>query len=382
MRAATGIRRLGVCCLLAVIIGLGAPAGGRAQGLPTVDLSTNPWFIGFSELLPPAYMGVNTDSSDICVAGRIECVDRVARRLERQVAELGCDHNAVFSLAYARTTQQVAAMQRADPGFFSDAPWLNHYDAVFADFYFDAWNSWRRTGSAPPAWAMAFRAADRRNASAAGNLLLGLSAHVNRDLPFTLYAIGLVADDGSSRKADHDRVNRILNKVISPLLDEIEARYDPSARVIPGIGSLGDFLEFQALPAWRETAWRNAELLATAPGPAARKLVAATIEQTAAVEATTMLTLTRYLPPLTTSARRDAFCAARAIGRCSRVHATHDRAAGAAGKRQGHAGGEAARRGRLRAPGHRRPAARGPAGGHRPRPPRLRVHAPGRARPG
>ena len=67
--------------------------------------------------------------------------------------------------------------------------------------------------------------------------------------------------------------------MISPLLDEIAARYDPQVRVIPGIGSLGDFLEFQALPAWRETAWRNAELLASAPGPAARKLVAATIEQ-------------------------------------------------------------------------------------------------------
>ena len=79
--------------------------------------------------------------------------------------------------------------------------------------------------------------------------------------------------------------------------------------MIPGIGSLADFLEFQALPAWRETAWRNAALLASAPGPAARKLVAATIEQEAAVEATALLTLTRYLPPLTTSASRDAFCA-------------------------------------------------------------------------
>ena len=157
MRATRGIRRLGVCCLLAVIVGLGSPAGGRAQGLPTVDLSSDPWFVGWSELLPPAYMGVNTDSSDICVAGRIECVDRVARRLERQVAGLGCDHNAVFSLAYARTTQQVAAVQRADPAFFSDTPWLNHYDAVFADFYFDAWNSWQRGGSAPRAWTIAFR---------------------------------------------------------------------------------------------------------------------------------------------------------------------------------------------------------------------------------
>ena len=116
---------------------------GARRGCRPSIYRPDPWFVGWSELLPPAYMGVNTDI-DICVAGRIECVDRVARRLERQVAGLGCDHNAVFSLAYARTTQKVAAVQRADPAFFSDTPWLNHYDAVFADFYFDAWNSWRR----------------------------------------------------------------------------------------------------------------------------------------------------------------------------------------------------------------------------------------------
>jgi hypothetical protein len=316
MRAAirTGIRAtargLALCCLLGVIIGLASPAVGRADGLPTIDLSGDPWFVGWSELLPPTYMGVDTGSADVCVAGRIECVDRVANRLERQVAGLGCDHNAVFSLAYARTTQKVAAVQRANPAFFADTPWLNHYDAVFADFFFSAWNSWQRTASAPPAWAIAFQTADRRNASAAGNLLLGMSAHVNRDLPFTLYAIGLVAPDGTSRKADHDRVNQILNTVLSPLLDEIVARYDPTARVIPGIGSVGDFLEFQALPAWREMAWRNAELLASAPGPAARKAIAATIEQSAVAEATALLALTRYLPPLTTSARRDAYCSA------------------------------------------------------------------------
>ena len=121
MGAATGTRRrgtagrFGLCCLLGLIIGLGSPAVGRADGLPTVDLSSDPWFVGWSELLPPAYMGVNTDSADICVAGRIECVDRVADRLAQQVAVLGCDHNAVFALAYQRTTEKVAAVQRANP---------------------------------------------------------------------------------------------------------------------------------------------------------------------------------------------------------------------------------------------------------------------------
>ena len=302
--------RLLFVLLVGVTLGLSAPAAGRAASLPSVDLSADPWFVGWSQALPPAYLGVDTDSADDCVAGRIACVDRVAARLERQVTTAGCDHNAVFSLAYARTTEKVAAVERGDPAFFSDTPWLNHYDAVFADLYFSAWNAWRASGSLPAAWAIAFRVADRREASAAGNLLLGMSAHVNRDLPFALYAIGLVAPDGTSRKADHDRVNEILDMVITPLIDEIAAKYDPAVRVVPGIGSLGDFLEFQALPAWREEAWRNAERLATAPDAAARALVAASIEQSAADEATALLTLTRYLPPVTTSSSRDAYCAA------------------------------------------------------------------------
>ena len=304
-------RRLGLLALLGAMVGLAMPSAGRAD-LPVVDLSSDPWFIGWSQALPPAYLGMDPDSADPCRAGRIECVDRVASRLERQVAVEGCDHNAVFSLSYARTTEKVAATERVDPDYFLDNHWLNHYDAVFADFYFSAWNAWHTgTGSVPPAWAMAFQAADRREVSGAGNLLLGMSAHVNRDLAFTLYAIGLVAPDGSSRKRDHDAVNHILDTLISPLLDEIAADYDPTARLVPGPSSLTDFLEFHVLPAWREQAWRNAERLATAADATARALVATSIEQAAEQEASALLALTRYLPPLTTPKARDAHCDAQ-----------------------------------------------------------------------
>lgn len=315
MRGATGARParaarlLGLFCALAVVLGLWSPAAGRADVLPTVDLSSDPWFVGWSELFPPAYLGVDTDSSDACVAGQIACVDRVARRLQQQVADLGCNHNAVFSLAYERTTEKVAAFERANPTFFSDTPWLNHYDATFSDMYFSAWNSWQRTGTAPPAWAIAFQTADHRRASAAGNLLLGMSAHVNRDLPFALYAIGLVSPDGTSRKPDHDAVNQILNAVISPLLDEIAAKYDPSVRMVPALPeSLDDFLLFQLLPEWRQEAWDNAVALASAPDAATRAVIANGIEQAAVTKAKALLTLTQYLPPLTTSAARDAYC--------------------------------------------------------------------------
>jgi hypothetical protein len=92
-----GARPLGLVCLVGVIVGLALPAAGRADGLPVVD--PDPWYLSWTSLLPPAYLGVDTDSADDCVAGRIACVDRVARKLDRQISGLGCDHNAVFSLA-------------------------------------------------------------------------------------------------------------------------------------------------------------------------------------------------------------------------------------------------------------------------------------------
>src|SRR3954447_18681596 len=139
-RSAGASGLLGLLCLLGVLFALWSPVAARAGGLPTVDLSSDPWFVGWSALLPPGYLGVDTDSSDACVGGQIKCVDRTARRLERQLSGLGCHHNSIFSLAYARTTEKVAAVERAQPTLFSDTPWLNHYDATFADMYFSAWN--------------------------------------------------------------------------------------------------------------------------------------------------------------------------------------------------------------------------------------------------
>ena len=68
---------------------------------------------------------------------------------------------------------------------------------------------------------------DRAHACS-GDLLLGMNAHVNRDLPFALYSIGLVTPKGSSRKPDHDKVNVFLNSVVEPLFEEAAARYDPT----------------------------------------------------------------------------------------------------------------------------------------------------------
>ena len=106
--------------------------------------------------------------------------------------------------------------------------------------------------------------------TAQGNLSLGINAHIQRDLPFALAAIGLVKPDGSSRKTDHDRVNIFLNRVTDDLYAEIARRFDPTVDDANLPGTADDTGVFQLIPTWREIAWRNAERLVSAPTPEQR----------------------------------------------------------------------------------------------------------------
>jgi hypothetical protein len=279
--------------------------------LPAAAAAEDPPFVGWSALLPGLSLPYDPSSPDDCSAGRVQCVDKTIREMTRRFDALAssCDHNAIFSLTYLRVTEEY---RRTVAGpFFDDTPFVNYEDTLFARYYFAAFDAWAagRIEQVPPAWRVAFDAARTRAVSASGDLLLGINAHVQRDLPLVLYSIGLVRPDGTSRKADHDRVNIILNRVADDIVAEIARRFDPSVDDTALPGGLDGTAVFQILAAWREKAWRNAELLAAAPTPEAREFVAAAIEQDAAMEARAIVTSTAYPPLVGSSGTRDAFCA-------------------------------------------------------------------------
>ena len=269
-----------------------------------------PPYVGWTQLLPGLTTQYEPSSENDCAAGRPHCIDAVIREMTRRFDRLAptCDPDTIFSRAYLRTPEE---FRRAldDTTFFEDPGFVVHEGAVFADYYFRAYDAWHAGSPAPPAWAIAFDAAAGRAVSAMGNALLGMNAHIQRDLPFVFERIGMVKPDGSSRKPDHDRVNQFLNRVSDDLYPEVVRRFDPTFddADLPGT-TADDFLSFQAIPAWRETAWRNAERLVSAPTPAARALVAESIEQYAASQAQAIRLATAY-GPLQSSAARDAYCA-------------------------------------------------------------------------
>ncbi len=272
----------------------------------------DPAYVPWPDLLPGLTTAYDPTSSNLCTAGHVRCVDAVIREMRSRLKPLvrDCDHDAVFALVYLRTTEEYRRTIE-DPDFFVDSAFVNHQVAVFAKLYFDAFDAWHQGNhdKVPPAWRVLFSAAENRDVSGTGNLLLGMSAHVNRDLPLALAEIGLVRPDGSSRKDDHNKVNQFLVRVVQPVIDEVALRFDPAADDAQLDGTtMDETATLQLLFGWREEAWRNAERIALADTPAQKAAVIRSIEDAALAKAELLKAQTAYQAPLSSSAARDAWC--------------------------------------------------------------------------
>ncbi|GAC1435113.1 MAG: hypothetical protein NVSMB51_03840 [Solirubrobacteraceae bacterium] len=266
-------------------------------------------------MLPGLTDAYSASDPNICNSGRNACVASVLREMDSRLAPLesSCSHNAMFALLYDHITRQYYNTVVANPAYFNSNAFVNHEDAVFASYYFRAYDSYAsgNLAAVPQAWQVAFNAARGRQVSGEGNILLGVNAHIRRDLPFVLYHIGLTEPDGSSLKPDHDKVNQILERAFADAITDASAHLDPTVNpnFPPALAGLGYATLFQAVEAWREEAFRNAEALATAPDSAARALISRQIEDNAGASAQVIAAGTAY-GPLASSAARDAYCAA------------------------------------------------------------------------
>lgn len=269
-------------------------------------------YVAWSAYLPGWTQAYVPSSANDCVAGRPACLAQTRKEFGRILKENAqrCTHASVFALAYTRITQTYG-WSRDLPGYYQDEPYMNHMDAVFAKYYTDAYYHYRdgNRSVVPRAWLTAFDAARDKRVSASGDLLLGINAHVNRDLPFVLAAVGLVRPDGQSGKPDFDKADQFLDDSSAAMMAELAARFDPTLDDVDDPLGVAYGTVMQLLTAWRENAWRNAEALVAAPNAAARALVAAAIETEADSVARTVLLTQSYSPPLTSTTTRDAYCA-------------------------------------------------------------------------
>ena len=294
-RARAGVVLLAV---LSTLVALPAPSSGAATQTPGWER--------IEKTLTPA---LDPTSTNPCNRGTVGCIDKALKEMKRRerVLTAGCDHNVMFAYTYRMTT---AAFRAGWPRDFASPAYIAQLDGMFADYYFDAYDAWDSgRGEVPEAWRIAFDAAEARSVSGLGDMLLGINAHISRDLPFVLAEVGLVRPDGSSALADYNLANQVIVDAQNLVLDGAARRFDPEVATvtIPGlfVGE-GGFLALIA--AWRGEAWSRAEQLAAATSPAARQLVVDQIDGVAQARALAIATATAYVPLVSSTNARDRFC--------------------------------------------------------------------------
>jgi hypothetical protein len=282
-----------------IALALAAPAAASQDPNP-------PW----PQLLPPRPVTDTTQPGPVphCRRARMRCIDYNIARMRRLASRLGCDHRAVFATTYLLLTKQIRATLRRDPHYFHDRRWLIYEDTVFANFYFRAFRADERGEPVPPAWQVAFDNARSGDDNAGQDMLLGINAHVQRDMPFVVATVGLRTSKGETRKPDHDVVNNILSDAYEPIVAAIGARYDSLVQISNASWDpVDDIAGLEMVKGWREGVWRNAERLVEARTESERQQVIDSIETNAATWA--HLIADEQVPGY--RAQRDAYCAAQ-----------------------------------------------------------------------
>ena len=265
--------RVGVsCALLALSAGLAAGAAPARASVPN---------LAWTELLPPLPSSTQPQPGPVpnCGTPTLRCIDVEIQRLKRLRDRLGCDHRGVFATTYLVLTQTLKRALVDDPDLFRDPRYLFTEDALFANVYFDTFDAWSAGEPVAAAWRIAFETARSGNVNAAQDMLLGINAHVQNDMPFVLASLGLRTPSGQSRKPDHDAMNQVLNRAYAPVVHAVARRYDDRVTLTNSdLTPVDDLGGLEMVRSWREGVWRNAERLLNARSAAERRWIALQIE--------------------------------------------------------------------------------------------------------
>lgn len=267
------MRGMALAWLLVGVMVVGVPVPAAAQEVPRVP-TTDP----LPPLMPddPA-----VDVSDVCGVDGLVCVRYVEEQLAGWEQRFGCDHRAVFPTVYRLLTRQTRLVLEDDPSFFDDPAGLGFEALAFYELYEDMITAHLAGEGIPDAWQVAMDVAAEGDWSAGHDMLLAINAHVQRDMPFAVARVGLVLPDGTSRKADHDRFNNVLNAAYPTIMREVARRYDPLVGDVESLPVADDTGAQQLVAGWREGVWRNAEALVGSEGTPSYEVVVAEIEANA-----------------------------------------------------------------------------------------------------
>jgi Family of unknown function (DUF5995) len=171
----------------------------------------------------------------------------------RTIARSCNDAAGYFPALYSRVTAQIA--DSIDEGKFEDGERMNVFATEFASRYTRAW---RREIPRPRCWQASWDVADDGNLLIVQQLLLGINAHVNYDLPQAAAGVAREAGDLAGVRKDFDAVNDVLADASVGVLGDLD-RLSHWTSTVAALGG-GRAFNFSLREA-RAQAWSAAERL-------------------------------------------------------------------------------------------------------------------------
>jgi hypothetical protein len=209
--------------------------------------------------------------------------------------EAAHDRRAIFLGCYRLMTSNM--LDAIEAGRFQDAVWVSRLLHRFADYYFDALKLYdQQRPDTPAVWQLAFDATRDEDVMTLQHLLLGVNAHINFDLVFTLVDLlapewtELTDERRAQRHADHTLVNRIIGETVDAVQDQVIDRHSPWYDFVDKLlGPMDEWLTSRLISQWREEVWENAVRYLAAATPEEREALRQRIEQQALQMGSAML---------------------------------------------------------------------------------------------
>jgi hypothetical protein len=205
------------------------------------------------------------------------------------------DLRGLFVMAYIATTDTIA--QWIDRGVFRDNQAMARYVVAFANEYrrsLSRWVAGERVGI-PVAWQQSFDACEERSAGVFRCLMLGINAHMNRDLPYAVIKAGVDLNCAGCYQ-DYVRIDDVLSLNMPLVRGRIAEAFGSELPFIQRwLGQFAGAGIDRGFRRDRQNSWAFAQMLAAAKTKPARVDVDRAIEQRAAAEGERILGLARMV---------------------------------------------------------------------------------------
>jgi hypothetical protein len=191
------------------------------------------------------------------------------------------DRRGVFVTAYLEITRELRRRIQAQK--FHDGDWVSRYVVAFANLYRKALLAHHEGNRAalPRAWQLSLDTSAAGMALVIQDLLLGINAHINHDLPLALREVGI---EGLFRYEDHTAVNDALRETTGIVQDRIAAFYSSGLGALDHLlGDVDEDLASFKFEAARAHAWEMGAMLANARDEGNAALVSLVIDRQAAL---------------------------------------------------------------------------------------------------